>query len=117
MKTSHISRLIIVLSLLLNVDIMASTISGNISYTGTSTGKVLVIVFTDTTFQTNPTAYIQLDAPGSFTTPEISDGTYYLVAIMSKSLDNILLTDPWGYYGTPEMISPVVLSGTARREQ
>ncbi len=91
----------------------AASISGTISYAGASTGQVSIFAFTDTTSGHAPAAIAAISAPGSYSITGLADGTYYLMSVMTnRSLDNVAITDPWGYYGTGHL-SPVTLSGGA----
>ena len=52
-----------------------------------------------------------LTQPGSYTLTDVVDGTYYIVSIISNNPDQILPTDPYGFWGTLENLTPVVISG------
>ncbi|HVN48579.1 MAG TPA: T9SS type A sorting domain-containing protein [Bacteroidota bacterium] len=103
-------RLVVVLAAMCT-EAMAATISGTISYTGTSTGEVLVALYPDTTFSGKPSIYITMNETGSYSLTGISDGTYYVVSLMTKSLDSIQMTDPWGGYRVSGKLTPVVIAG------
>jgi hypothetical protein len=97
-KTSIAKRLFLLLVTALCTEATAATISGTISYTGASTGKILVAVLTDSTFKSNPATCVIMDSVGCYTVTGVSDGTYYIASIIAKSLNKRQLTDPWGVY-------------------
>ncbi len=112
MKTISSTLLPIVLVLALSGEAMAGTISGNISYTGTQTGKIVVVAFADSTFRGSPTATAELNSPGSYLITGVSDGTYYFISIMfTDSTGVIKLTDPWMVYWAEGKITPVTITG------
>ncbi|HEC42164.1 MAG TPA: T9SS type A sorting domain-containing protein [Bacteroides sp.] len=81
------------------------SISGTVSYTGTSTGTIYVAAFTDPTFwdsDEDEIAEVELDSPGSYTIKGLADGTYYVASIMATGGPDVAvkLTYPWGVYGT-----------------
>lgn len=101
------------LSLALWSDIGAASIFGKISYSGSASGSIIVAVFTGSTLSHNqsPAAYNITDSLGHYSVNGLADGTYYIAATKSVSPERILKTDPWGYYGAPSNISPIVISG------
>src|ERR1035437_4877715 len=118
MKTSFLRLLIIFLVAALSAKVMAGTISGNISYTGTSTGQIIVAAFqaqdsTVSLMQKNsPIVMVQLNSPGIYSLTGLSDGTYYIVSVMGMdSQNNVKITDPWGFYGTLVKLTPVTIAG------
>ncbi len=134
MKTLSLKLLLIFLVAVVCTEAMATTISGNISYTGTSTGIITVALFaiTDTTLRGEPTAgdilnfpgyYFTLDSLCSYTiTGGLPDGIYYIAStIKPYSSDDYLsgkvyklLTYPWGVYGTTlENLTPVTITGNS----
>ena len=89
------------LSIMFCTEITATTISGNISYTGSSTEIISVAVFTDANLNGSPVAFAQIPAPGNYSVTELQDGVYYIISIMGISEEGeIELTDPWGVYGS-----------------
>ncbi|HTR81748.1 MAG TPA: T9SS type A sorting domain-containing protein [Bacteroidota bacterium] len=113
MKTSYSKFLIIFAVMAIGAEAIASSISGNISYTGTATGQITIVAITDTATRSNAAAVVTIASPGSYTLTGLSDTTYYIVATMtSGSIDNVKLTDPWGYYGPQGMLAPLtIISG------
>jgi hypothetical protein len=41
----------------------------------------------------------------------VIDGTYFIVSIKSNNVDQVLPTDPYGFWGTLENLTPIVISG------
>ncbi len=112
MKTKSLRLLFVLLVVAVGGQSMAATISGTISYNGTSAGQIYVAVFTDIILSNKPTATVALDSPGSYSITGLIDGTYYMVSIKSTSVENdIKLTDPWGVYGTLGNLTPVTITG------
>ena len=95
----------------LTVESMAASISGNITYSGSATGKVFVAAFTDPNFDSDAIP-VQMDSPGAYIIPGLSDGVYYIASLMTESSEgNFKLTDPWGVYGTWGSLTPVTIAG------
>jgi hypothetical protein len=118
MKTSFLRLLIIFLVAALSAKVMAGTISGNIAYTGTSTGQITVAAFQaqDSTVslmqKSSPIVMVQLNSPGIYSLTGLSDGTYYIVSVMGMdSQNNVKITDPWGLYGTLLKLTHVTIAG------
>ncbi len=99
----------------IDAETITATISGNISYSGTSTGTIYVVAFTDPTFNEDEIAYVELSSLGSYTLPGLADGTYYVASIMTIDSDDddddVKMTDPWGVYGTWENPTSVTITG------
>jgi hypothetical protein len=112
MKTLFARLLIVLLAASLSAGATAATVSGNISYSGASTGQIYVVVFTDSTLRVRSNIMAQLAAPGSYTLPGLSDGTYYIVSLMMTDSNGVIqLTDPWGGYGASGSLTPVAVTG------
>ena len=96
----------------LSAGAMAATISGTISYSGSSIGQIYVVVFSDSTLHQRLTQMGQLSSPGQYVISGIPDGTYYIISVMiTDSSGQIMVTDPWGAYGKLPSLTPVTLSG------
>jgi hypothetical protein len=107
-------KTIMYLLLLLQIvsyEIWAGSISGEINYSGSFTGTVVIAAFDTPTLNSSPLFMTTLTQPGSYTLNDMADGTYYIVSIMTENLDQILPTDPYGFWGTLENLTPVVISG------
>ena len=52
-----------------------------------------------------------IDEPGSYSLTGLEDGTYYVVSVKTTNEKQILSTDPYGFWGTLENLTPVVISG------
>ena len=111
MNTLPSKLLLIFLLATLCTETIAANISGTISYSGSATGKVVVAAFTDTSFSGKPSSYITMDSVGSYSITGLSDGTYYILSLMTKDLDNIQLMDPYGAYRSAGKYVPVVITG------
>jgi hypothetical protein len=96
---------------ILSYEILAGSISGEISYSGSATATVFIAAFNEPTLNSDPVLVMTLTQPGSYTLSEVSDGIYYIVSIISNNPDEILPTDPYGFWGTLENLTPVVVSG------
>jgi hypothetical protein len=95
---------------ILSYKILAGSITGEIFYSGSATATVFIAAFNEPTLN-DPVLVMTLTQPGSYTLSEVSDGTYYIVSIISNNPDQILPTDPYGFWGTLENLTPVVISG------
>ncbi|MCF8261702.1 MAG: T9SS type A sorting domain-containing protein [Melioribacteraceae bacterium] len=84
------------------VNLQAGSISGNVSYSGNSTGTIIVAAFTSYSFQTDPTSVVTLDGPGEYRLNDLADGKYYILSLLAKDLNFIKATDPFGFYGLSE---------------
>lgn len=96
---------------ILSYQIMAGSISGEISYSGSFTATIYVALFTDPELNTDPSYVTTFGSPGSYTISDIADGTYYVVSVMTDNLEEMLFTDPYGFWGTTDGLIPVVISG------
>jgi hypothetical protein len=96
---------------ILSYNIWAGSISGEISYSGSATGTVFIAVFIDPLLHSDPVTMIELTQPGSYTLSDADDGTYYIVSIISNNPNQILQTDPYGFWGPLDNLTPVVISG------
>lgn len=96
---------------ILSYQIMAGSISGEISYSGSFTGTIYIALFTDPALNSDPSYVTTLSSPGSYTISDIADGTYYVVSVMTDNPDKMLFTDPYGFWGTLDGFTPVVISG------
>lgn len=111
MKHVLLKSLLYFALLTLYAETMGTTISGNITYTGTDTNKIFVAAFIDPNFNSEPKV-TQIESPGAYTISGLSDGVYYVVSVMTVSSEgNFLMTDPWGVYGTWGNLSPVTITG------
>lgn len=97
--------------LMLSYQTRAGSIAGEISYAGTSTGTVYIAVFDSPTFDGDPIQMTTTILPGSYSISTLEDGTYYVVSIISNNIEKIMGTDPYGFWGTLEGLTPVVISG------
>ena len=97
---------------IVSYEIWAGSISGEISYSGSFTGTVVIAAFNNPTLNSSPVYETTLTLPGSYSLNDMADGTYYIVSIMTDDLDQILPTDPYGFWGTLENLTPVVISGS-----
>jgi len=114
MKSLTYQLFIFLILTFVTAELNAGTISGNVYYTGSSEGKIIIAVFTDPGLQDQPVKVGQIDAPGSYSITDLADGTYYIISMMGMSSQGeIEPTDPWGIYGTSEGLSPVTISGGA----
>lgn len=96
---------------ILSYEIWAGSISGEISYSGSATGTVFIAVFNEPTL--NSDAYVTtISQPGSYIINDLSDGTYYIVSVISNNPDQMLPTDPFGFWGTLDNLTPVVIVGS-----
>jgi Secretion system C-terminal sorting domain len=96
---------------LASYEIWAGSISGEISYSGSFTGTVYIAAFNSPTIDGDPVYMTTLSSPGSYAINDAADGTYYVVSIMSASVPQILFTDPYGFWGTLQNLTPVIISG------
>ncbi len=95
---------------ILSYKVWAGSISGEISYSGSATGTVFIAVFNEPTL--NSDAYVTtITQPGSYIISDLSDGTYYIVSVISNNPDQMLPTDPYGFWGTLDNLTPVVIVG------
>ncbi|MGA7160802.1 MAG: T9SS type A sorting domain-containing protein [Bacteroidota bacterium] len=110
MKTSFSMFLIIFATVAISAEATGSSISGNISYTGASTGPITIVAVTDTTSRGTAAAVVTIASPGVYTLTGLSGGTYYILSTMtSASLDDVKLTDPWGCYGPQGKVTSLVI--------
>ena len=98
---------------ILSYEIWAGSISGEIVYSGSFTGTSYIAAFNNPTMDGEPDYMITLSSPGSYSINDVVDGTYYIVSIVSASMPQILSTDPYGFWGTLENLTPVVISGNS----
>lgn len=96
---------------ILSYNIWAGSISGEISYSGSATSTVYIAAFNDPTLHSDPVFMTELTQLGSYTLSDMSDGTYYIVSVMSDNPNQILQTDPYGFWGPLDNLTPVVISG------
>jgi len=114
MKNSSYRLFLFLLLTAVSFKLTANTISGTIYYSGSAAEQIAIAVFTDPTLDGEPLKFAQIEAPGSYSITELSDGTYYVVSVMGISDEGeIESTDPWGAYGIMEALTPVVISGGA----
>lgn len=114
MKNSSYRLFLFFLLAAVSFKLTANTISGTIYYSGSAAEQIAVAVFTDPTLDGEPLKFAQIEAPGSYSITELSDGTYYVVSVMGISTEGeIESTDPWGAYGNMEALTPVIISGGA----
>ena len=111
MKTLSIWILIFILAASVSGGANAATLSGTISYTGSSSGQIYVVVFADSILRTRMSQMGQLSSPGSYVITGIPDGTYYVISVMiTDSSGTIQPTDPWGAYGALGSLTPVSIT-------
>ena len=96
----------------LSCEIWAGSISGEISYSGSATGTVFIAAFIDPTLNGDPVFMMELTQPGSYTLSDANDGTYYIVSVISNNPEQMLPTDPYGFWGPLDNLTPVVISGS-----
>jgi len=96
---------------ILSYNAWAGSISGEISYSGSATSTVYIAAFTDPELNSDPVFMTTITQPGSYTLSEVSDGTYYIISVMSNNPNQMLQTDPYGFWGTLDNLTPVVVSG------
>ncbi len=96
---------------ILSYKVWAGTISGEISYSGSATGTVYIAAFIEPTLDGDPVLMMEIAQPGSYTFSDVIDGTYYIVSVISNSPEAILPTDPYGFWGPLDNLTPVVISG------
>ncbi len=87
------------------------SISGEIIYSGSFSGTIYIAAFNSPNIDGEPDYMTTLSSPGSYSINDVVSGTYYMVSIMSASMPQILPTDPYGFWGTLENLTPVVISG------
>ena len=96
---------------ILSYQIFAGSITGEIAYPGSSTGTIVIAAFTSPTLEDNPIQIAQINTPGSYTLNDLDDGTYYIVSVMTNNIEQIMITDPYGFWGTLDNLTAVVISG------
>ncbi|MFC1566432.1 carboxypeptidase regulatory-like domain-containing protein [bacterium] len=86
------------------------SIAGTVSYSGTETGKVYVVVFSSLPAETDPFVYsiaqTVIDSPGSYTIPYVSTGSLHYVAAYIDTNGNYSFDDNIdvaGLYTTTEL--------------
>jgi hypothetical protein len=97
---------------ILSYELLAGSISGEISYSGISAGTIVVAAFTAPTLDNDPVFMTSITTPGSYSFTDVNDGTYYIVSVMTNNPDQILITDPYGFWGTLDNLTPVIISGS-----
>ncbi len=101
----------------------AGSISGTITYTGSqpvnSFGTIYVVADTNLPGPNycNPCIgeTVLTTGPGPYTIPNLPDGTYYVVTVMTANqVDSLKLTDPFGLYGgvTPPYQSVTIVNNS-----
>ncbi len=111
MKTWLVTLLGLSTVLVFCTSLTAGSISGNITYTGSATGTLGVAAFPDTLFDGEPSALFESDSVASYSLTGLADGTYYIVAIITHSINNVQETDPYGFYTVAGEKAPVIISG------
>lgn len=96
---------------ILSYNILAGSISGEISYSGSFTATIYIAAFTDPELNSDPVFMTEIIQPGVYTISDVSDGTYYVISVMSTNPEQMLPTDPYGFWGPLENLTPVVISG------
>ena len=96
---------------ILSYNAWAGSISGEISYSGSATSTVYIAAFNDPELNSDPVFMTTITQPGSYTLSDVSDGTYYIISVMSNNPNQMLQTDPYGFWGTLDNLTPVVISG------
>ena len=106
------TKIILILMIqMLSYQIWAGSISGVISYSGTNSGAIIIAAFSSPTLNADPINVVAIDAPGSYSLTGLEDGTYYVVSVKTNNEDQMLSTDPYGFWGTLDNLTPVVISG------
>jgi hypothetical protein len=79
----------------------SGSISGTISYSGSQTNPIYIGVFNTPNVgpNTSPLYTTMISVPGSYTVPNLPDGTYYIGAIMTQNVSAVQMADPYGMYG------------------
>lgn len=101
-------------------DVLAGSISGTVSYSGSQTGTIYAAVFTappscSGSISQNPFSSLQVPS-GSYAISGLPDGAYYLVSVMitDSQYGCCKPTDPWGIYNGCTAITPInINSGNA----
>jgi hypothetical protein len=95
---------------LLCFEIWAGSISGTISYAGIFNQTIYIAIFSNPDLDGDPLNVITINQPGSYTITDISDGTYYLVSVMTASTEDMLFTDPYGFWGNSNGFTPIIIT-------
>jgi hypothetical protein len=97
----------------------ASSISGTLSYGGTTTESIVAAVFTEPLTCSGPNngepyTFVELGELGNYTIPALADNTYYVAAvIIYNGLEGDLTpTDPWKIYGCGTTPTPIEISSS-----
>jgi hypothetical protein len=113
----HLIILIYSVSAFLLPSAFAASISGSVSYEGSQSGSIVVAVFLspfscEGQNSVDPYDMVELESLGDYTLSGLSDGNYYLAAvILTDGLEGDLqATDPWAVYDGCDNITPVVIS-------
>ncbi|HSP88230.1 MAG TPA: hypothetical protein VLN45_08850, partial [Ignavibacteriaceae bacterium] len=75
---------------ILSYNILAGSISGEISYSGSSTATIFIAVFIDPELNGDPVFTKDISQPGNYTINDVSDETYYIVSVMSNNPEQML---------------------------
>lgn len=95
---------------LISVKTFAGSISGNISYSGIATDTIFIAAFTSSTLDGEPISIKSISLPGNYSLNGLDDGTYYIVSVMTNNTKRIKPTDPYGFWGTLDGLTPVIVS-------
>lgn len=83
----------------------AVSVSGTVSYSGTSTGVFYIgVVNSPNLMSSSPLYGTMSPEPGAYTIKGVANGTYYVVAVRTTDPNNAQLTDPFGWYGAPDAL-------------
>ncbi|MBI5194699.1 MAG: M6 family metalloprotease domain-containing protein [Nitrospirae bacterium] len=89
------------------------SVSGAISYSGTKTGAIRILAYTNSGFSGTPAYSASISAPGAYTISSMASGTYYFLSYRDSNGDSVRqATEAFGIYGTPGAPTAVVVNGT-----
>ncbi|MBI5049584.1 MAG: M6 family metalloprotease domain-containing protein [Nitrospirae bacterium] len=90
------------------------SISGTISYSGTKTGTIYVLAYTNRGFLGTPAYSTSLSTPGAYSINNVSSGTYYILSYRDSNGDGKRQPfETYGLYGSPGSPTAVVVSGSS----
>ncbi|MBI4710124.1 MAG: M6 family metalloprotease domain-containing protein [Nitrospirae bacterium] len=89
------------------------SVSGAVSYSGTKTGAIRILAYTNSGFSGTPAYSASISAPGAYTISSVASGTYYFLSYRDSNGDSVRqATEAFGLYGTPGAPTAVVVNGT-----
>ncbi|MBK7105434.1 MAG: T9SS type A sorting domain-containing protein [Ignavibacteriae bacterium] len=110
MKTT-INLLVIIL--IVSIKTWAGSISGEISYLGGAKDSIFVAAFLTPDLDGEPIQITSLSEPGNYVLENLDDGTYYVVSVITSSTEYIKATDPYGFWGTSDSLTAVIILGNS----